>query len=331
MKVFFSNYHISVNNCFVDDVLATGNEVVVPSQTFGEAHIGFFAGNHEHYNKPGIIVTEYDQFLGMEPMALVLNCSQMYDDIMKFYKARGEVDKIIFLSSQIGIGEWVNAKPDWKEKYLISHSLNWHRKSNAKYKMLYYNRPKVLESFKNEDEMRRTFEEKKIKLYINHFENELKYMAGGNFAKEHKEANKLRELWETKYNYRIPFYGAENPDGYLSMNEVQANIKDSMFTLVFKGHETWGQMVNESMQIGTPCIFLRKFLVDMFTEHLINEDTAIIGDTVEEIYEKMINLNFEDYQNLCWQAYTSSNLYCADQPRQNQLKWFLSKVELDNL
>lgn len=328
MKVFFSNYHISVNDCFVDDVLATGNEVVVPSQAFGESQIGFFAGNHQHYGKPGVVVVEYDQFLQLEPMALVLNCSQMYDDIMRFYEARGKVDQIVFLSSQIGIGEWVSKKDNWHSDYLISHSLDWHRKSPAKHKMLYYNRPKVLESFKTTDEMRATFEQKKIKLYINHFENELKYMAGGNFAKEHAEAVKLRQLWQDKYNVYIPFYGAENPDGYLSMNEVQANIKDSMFTLVFKGHETWGQMVNESMQIGTPCIFLKKFLVDMFTEHLINQDTAIIGDTVEEVFEIMQNMTFEQYENLCWQAYTSSNLYCADEPRRRQLKWFLDKIDL---
>jgi len=327
MKVFFSNYHISVNNCFVDDILATGNEVVVPSQAFGESQIGFFAGNHEHYMKQGVLVVEYDQFLTLEPMAIVLNCSQMYDDIMKLYRARGEVDQIVFLSSQVGIGEWVSEKTDWHSDFLISHSIDWHRKSPAKYKMLYYNRPKVLQSFKNTDEMRVSFEQKKIKLYINHFENELKYMAGGNFAKEHKEAVKLRELWEKEYNWKIPFYGAENPDGYLSIDQVQANIKDSMFTLVFKGHETWGQMVNESMQIGTPCIFLRKFLVDMFTEHLINEDTAIVGDTVEEIFKKIKNLTFEQYESLCWQAYSSSNMYCADFPRQKHLGWLLTKVQ----
>ena len=326
MKVFFSNYHISVNNCFVDDVLATGNEIVVPSQAFGESQIGFFAGNHEHYGKQGVLVVEYEQFLQLEPMALVLNCSQMYDDIMKFYRARGEVDKIIFLSSQIGIGEWVSAKEDWHSDYLLSHSLNWHRKSPAKYKMMYFNRTKVLEAFKTTEEIQKSFDEKKIKLYINHFENALKYMAGGNFAKEHAEATKLREEWQTKHNWRIPFYGAENTDGYLSMAETQANIKDSMFTLVFKGHETWGQMVNESMQIGTPCIFLKRFIVDQFTENLINEDTAIIGETIEEILEKINNLTFEQYESLCWQAYTSSNLFCADQPRINQLKWLLSKI-----
>lgn len=328
MKVFFSNYHISVNNCFVDDVLATGNEIVVPSQVFGESQIGFFAGNHEHYGKHGVVVVEYNQFLQLEPMALVLNCSQMYDDIMRFYEVRGRVDQIVFLSSQIGIGEWVSQKDSWHSDYLISHSLDWHRKSPAKYKMLYYNRPKVLESFKTTDEMRNCFEQKKIKLYINHFENKLKYMAGGNFAKEHAEAIKLRQLWEDKYNVYIPFYGAENPDGYLSMNEVQSNIKDSMFTLVFKGHETWGQMVNESMQIGTPCIFLRKFLVDMFTEHLINQDTAIVADTVEEVFDIIQNMTFEQYENLCWQAFSSSNLYCADVPRQRQLKWLLDKIEI---
>jgi hypothetical protein len=181
---------------------------------------------------------------------------------------------------------------------------------------------------KTTDEMRQKFEEKKVKLYINHFESTLKYMAGGNFAKEHKEALKLKKMWLKKYGWEIPFYGAENSGGYLTMQQTQAHIKDSMFTLVFKGHETWGQMVNETMQIGTPGIFLKRFLVDMFTEHLINNDTAIVGETVEEVFEQIEAMTVEQYETLCVQAKAMSDIYCSDQPRITSLKWLLQKTNL---
>ena len=64
----------------------------------------------------------------------------------------------------------------------------------------------------------------------------------------------------------------------------------------------------------------------MFKEYLITDDTAIIGDTVEEIIEKINNLTFEQYESMCWQAHTMSNLFCADLPRQKQLKWLLDKA-----
>lgn len=328
MKIFFSNYHVSVNNCFVDDCLAIGHEVVVPTESFAKDHISFFAPNNEHYSKPGVVAADYNNFLQMPPMVLIINCSQMYDDMMNLYRARNEVDTLVMLSSQPGMGEWVDAKPDWHSDYLISHSLIWHRKSKAKYKIFYFNRPKQLESPKTKEEMLKTFKEKKIKLYINHFETATNYMTPRSFVKEFEAAKEFREIWQVQTGYKIPFYGYENIDGQLSMEQTQKEIKDSIFTLAFKAHETWGQMVNESMLISTPCIFLKPFIVDMFTEYLITKDTAIIGETVTEVIKTITNMTFEEYETLSVEAQKMSQMFTEEANRRSKLAWLFGKITL---
>lgn len=332
MKVFFTNYHISVNDCFVSDLSALGHEIIMPTVKFAmdgvDTRIHFFAPNDEHFSTPGVIPVDYEQFLYIpENIVLVLSCSQMYDDMIRLYKARGSRDTFVLLSSQPGLGEWVEEKPDWPgSDYLISHSLVFHRKSNAKYKILYFNRPKKLVPSKNPDAFHRSFKEKKIKLYINHFDKRSDRPENGTFSREKQAAEKFRELWEKAYGWKIPFYGVENKDGQLSMQEAQNSMYDSMFTLAFKGHETWGQMVNESMLIGTPCIFLEDFITDMFTQYLITPDTAVIGKTVEEIFEKINNMSVENYETLCNEAMSASEMYTSDNNRRAKLYWLLNKV-----
>lgn len=329
MKIFFSNYHVSVNDCFVDDCLALSHEVVMPKLSFQEqGHINFFAANDEHFGKNGVIPVDYAEFLIMPAMVLIVSCSQMYDDMIKLYNDRGQKDVLVMLSSQPGMGEWVQAKGNWNSEFLISHSLIWHRKSTAKHKILYFNKPKVLVQTKSAEEIKRSFEEQKIKLYINHFETATNYMSPRSFNKEKQSADSFRKLWEQDHNWRIPFYGAENIDGYLSMQETQAHIKDSMFTLAFKGHETWGQMINESMLIGTPCLFVREFIVDMFTEYLINEDTAVVADSVEELYEKVKSMSYEQYEVLCLEARAASEMFTERNNRLQKLHWLFSKTGL---
>lgn len=325
MKVFWQNYHVSVNDGIVNDMLAAGLEVVVPLADFHPNHIGFFAGNDEHFNKPGVIPVTYSYFLTMEPMAIIINCSQLYEDMMKLYRDRGEIDTIVDLCTQMGMGEWLQTKSD----YLITHELDWHRKSSAKSKILYFSRPNVRVPRKTDEEIRKSYEEKKVKLYINHFVTSLKFGDNRAYTGELYDANEFKRLWNEKYNWDIPYYGADNPGGYLTQEATQLEIKDSMFTLVFKGHETWGQMVNESMLIGTPCIFLDKYIVDMFTEYLITDDTAIKGKTVEELMDKITNMSFEQYENLVKEAEWASEMFTSAPIRIDKLQWLFSKVKED--
>lgn len=329
MKVFFSNYHVSVNNSMVDDLLRAGLEVVVPDNTFDQTYIKFFAGNDEHWAKPGVVVVNYEQFLGLEPMAIILNCHQMYEDFTKLYEARGKKDKLVLLSSQVGLGDWLDKNTDLQFDYLISHSLDTHRTSKAKCKILYFSKPLQLVEPKTQEEIRQSFHNKQINLFINHFDGSNQGVESISFSKERASALELRDLWQDLTGYRIPFYGYENNDGNLTMQEVQDTMKTSMFTLSFKAHETWGQMINESMQIGTPCIFMKSYIVDMFKEYLITKDTAVIGKTVKDIYKQLSTMTLEQYETLCMESQSASNMYCNSSIMSNKLAWLFSKVEQD--
>lgn len=310
MKVFFTNYHISVNHCFVDDLLAIGHTVVMPSQFFANGRIGFFAPNEEHMSKKGVYIVNYDEFLTLEPMALVIPCDQLYNDMMKLYEARGKKDTLVYLTA---LSSTINTFPIHASDYIISHDMIYHRATKANYKVWYFNRPRIMVGTKRD--IRKTFDEKKIKLYINNFFTE-------RFDPERAEADKFKELWGRP----IPYFGYDCPDGWLDMRDVQHQIVDSMFTLVFKRPETWGQMVNESMLLGTPVIMLRKFLTSTFNDYLINPDTAIICDTVEECIDRINSLSFEQYETLCNEARWMSNMFCNNEIRQEKLKWLFNKI-----
>lgn len=325
MFVFFTNYHVSVNNSMVNDLLASGQTVVMPDEDFGNNHLFFFAPNNEHYDKEGVMKVTYNQFLGMPPMVLMVSASQIYTQMMELYEARGKVDTLVLLSSQLGIGEYLPYPFD----YVITHELGWHRKTKARYKILYFNKTLQLVEPKTEEEVIESYNNKKINLYINHFDTHLKDHSLDNFGKERASALELRELWLAETGYRIPFYGYENLDGHLPMIEVQNKMKESMFTLVFKKHETWGQMVNESMSIGTPCIFMKPYIVDMFTEYLITKDTAVIGSTVKSIFKQLKEMTLEQYETLSMESRMASEMFCNTELNVKKLSWLFNKIEKD--
>lgn len=314
MKVFFTNYHISVNDCFVDDLSAIGLEVILPSIEFAKGRIDFFAPNDQHRGKPGVKIVEYDEYMAMEPMAIILSCDSLKGDFMKLYHERGDKDTIVLLTAKSNSETTFALEGN---DFVISHDLIYHRLCKAKYKILYFNRPTVFDL--GEKDYRKAYDEKKINLYVNNFMQE-------RFNPEREKSEKFRELWGRP----VPFYGYGMKDGWLSMEDTQKKMQDSMFTLVFKRPETWGQMVNESMLQGTPCIFLREFMIySAFKEYLITPDTAIVGDTVEELVARINSLSFEEYDNLCFEAKKMSEMFTEKNNRLDKLRWLFSKVQLD--
>lgn len=320
MKLLTSNYHISVNRTLIDDLVAIGLEVIMPSQSFAHGRISFFAPNDEHRSKVRIV--DWPEFQKMEPMAILIPCTQMVDDLLKVWRARGEQDVLVLLTANS------DHIPAWRQvptKYIMSHDLTYHRMWNEGYKILYFSRPTILRARKTANQLRRSFDDKKVKLYINNLEGESK--AG--LQPEHEAGVAMRELWQSRTGWRMPMYGYGNKDGWPSMLDTQDHLVDSMFTFVSKRRETWGQLINESMQLGTPCMFLRPLLNSTFTEYLINDDTAIVGDTVEELVDKALSLDWQQYQNLVNESYYQSQMFCNDEVRREKLRWLFDKVEDD--
>lgn len=314
MNVFFSNYHIAVNEGLVDDLVAAGATVLMPKDSWGK--ISFFAPNDEHQGKQGVVLISYEEFLSIDKLAILIPCTQMLDDFQRLALERNKGDKIILLTA---LSTSLNDFPHDLTDYVLSHDIYYHRATKAKHKMLYFSRPKII--IPDDKDYRRCFDQKQIKLYINNFTKE-------GFEPELVEAEKFRAQWIEKHNLMVPFFGYGNTENsWLSQEMTQTNMKDSMFTLVFKRRETWGQMVNESMLLGTPCVFLRQFMNSTLKYYEITEDNSIIGDTVEDLIEKIESLSFEQYESMCEATRAIARMHTADEPRRTQLRWFLSKLE----
>lgn len=323
MNVFFTNYHISVNGCLVHDLLSIGHNVIMPSTEMARGRISFFAPNDEHRGKAifssasqvvsrsDVRIVNYHEYLDMEPMAMIIPCDQLYADMMRLYEARGKKDVIVYLPA---LSTSTDTFPLDGSDFVIGHDLAFFRQCKAKYKILYFNQPNVLDV--GEKDIEKTYRERKIKLYINNF-FDLR------FEPERTRAEQFEKLWGSK----IPMYGYGNPDGWPSMMDVQKHMVDSMFSLVFKRPETWGQMVNESMQHSTPVVMLREFMqYGNFRDYLLTYDNAIIGDTVEELIARINSLSLEQYETMCFEAKQMSKLFCEDTNRQEKLAWLFDKV-----
>ncbi len=314
MKVLFSNYHISVNKPLVEDLAAIGLEVICPAGDWAGKHISFFAPNDEH--KQATLVT-YQQYLGLEPHLVIIPCMQMVDDLLRVWEERGRRDVLILLTANSDhFGSWEKVPTD----FVMSHDLTWHRMARNKYRMLYFSRPTILRPKKTAEELRRTFEDRKVKLYINNLEHD------PGLIPELDAGIEMRHQWESRTGWRMPMYGYGNADGWPSMKATQDHLVDSMFTFVSKRRETWGQLINESMQLGTPCMFLRSLLNSTFTQYLINDDTAILGDTVDELVDKALSLTWEEYQTLVNEAYFQSQMFCEESVRREKLRWLMDKA-----
>jgi len=319
VRVFTTNYHISVNKGLVDDLVAIGLDVVMPSQEFAgsqSGRINFFAPNDEHASKASIV--GWQEFSKMPPMLMLLPCTQLVEDFLKIYERRGKRDVIVLLTANS------DHQPAWRmvpTNFVLSHDLTYHREFTG-FKTLYFSRPNILREKKTGQELRDSYDNKIVNLYINNLEGE----KNEGLKPEYEAGVEMRRIWQERTDWRMPMFGYGNKDGWPSMIETQTHLVESMFTFVSKRRETWGQLINESMQLGTPCMFLRPLLNSTFTEYLINDDTAILGDTVEELVDKALSLTWEQYQTLVHEAYSQSQMFCAEEPRREKIKWLFDKA-----
>lgn len=319
MKIFVNNYHISVNKTLVDDLHAIGLEVIMADQSFENGkHIRFYAPNDEHKSKATLI--SYQQFMEIkEPIVILTPCRQMVEDMQKLYDQRGQKDVMVYLTAN---SDAIDIYPIDGADYVLTHDLDYHRKTTARYKALYFSKPTTLIPPKTEKQLRTAYNAKKIKLYINNFDKE-------GFEPEYQQALEFRDLYIKATGWRVPFYGYGMEDGWLSMKDTQSNMVDSMFSLVYKRRDTWGQMVNESMMLGTPCIFQKQFIYSTFKEYLINQDTAIVAENNQQIIDQILNMTYPQYETLVNEAYNQSYMFCDDKHRRDKLIWLFDKVAKD--
>jgi hypothetical protein len=303
-SVFFTGYHVAVNSCLLEDLNELGITVYMPDSNWGR--ISFFADNHQ-YNYPNIRYITYNEFLKLQRIAIIIPCTQLLNDMLKLEEDRGNIDAVIHLTAQDNYGQYIK-----DAQYLLSHDLIYHRESKA-IKMLYFNRPAGVPEI--EKNYTNAFNNRDINSYISDLHSYGPYKVGADLADEF-----ARKWPNTK------FYGHLERDGMLDRKVLLTLVSQSMFTLCFKSSETWGQGVNESMLLGTPTIQYKPFLTSMFSNYLITDDTAIIVNSVDEAIDRITKMSFDEYETMCVQAKTMSELLTSSEPRRKQLSWFLNKI-----
>lgn len=306
--VFFNGYHPAVDDCLIQDLLAIGMKIYMPSDTFGQ--IWFFAPNDRHKQRyPEIEIINKTQFLSLPPMYLLSPCRQTVESYQNLWRERREVDALVYLNAQTPeLGAW-----EKNYQFVLAQDLNYYREVDATVKMLYLARPEVPQLQKDYGA---SFEGKEISMFCNNLRS----------AAYHAEV--LEDLRVFRESYpQTKFFGFSGEHGNLSRQDAQTQMSRNFLTLSFKSHETWGNAVLESMLLGTPCIFLRKFNRSIFREYLINEDTAIIGDTVNEVTQRIEKLNRNNYEIMGMEAREIAKLLTSDGPRREHLDWFFSKIQ----
>lgn len=311
MKILFPAYHIDVNHAFLSDCRDLGIEVLMPIDNWNR--ISFYADSRYYKDiYPNITLISWEEFFNSPSTMIFVPCAQHHEDFQRIYKERGEKDVLIYGSANF----WSSDIYDERiSDFLISHDLNFHRKSKAKYKMLYFNHPQVQGVVKD---YKKSFEDRKISCFIND------YHRAGCFEKDVVFADEFK----SKFNGDVKFYGVAEPDGYLDRSTVEKIMAESMFTLSIKYADTWGNAVMNSMFVGTPSIQMTGHIGSTFEQYLINQDTSIVGSSVDEIIEKINKITVEEYETMGEQGKLVVKAITNDDLRKNHLKWLLEKAYL---
>jgi len=315
VDIFVSCYQVSVDRCLIADLLSTGANVYLPDDSFKE-HIDYLY-RWEDLPQGYKLISHKDFITHQKRFAIIIPCVQHYEQFHKLYRDRGSKDELVFLSAQVEMKSFV---PLDHFKYVMTHDTIFHRLCNAPYKILYFNRPHI--AFSGVKDIRKSYENRQVQLYQNNF-NE----------KDRPEvwaaAMEFRKVWFKRTGKIVPFFGTNSEHDCIMQNELHKCMSESMFTLSFKQIETWGQMINESMLLGTPVIFGEEFLTGTLKAYEVTPDTAFIkgkNEPISHLVDRLLHLSLEEYETLCVQAQTIAELFTAKEPRQRQVKWLFSKI-----
>lgn len=219
----------------------------------------------------------YNQFIDIKPSHVVAGCFEQYED---FTKLADEV------GAKIVIGVAGNDQPIYRADYLLSPDIATFSKYQIKTKLLWLHEPVI--PFVEKDIIK-AYEGKVINSYVSNYEEF--FPVGYNYATQFKKE------WKT-----CTFYGQEFE--YIEdRNELAKKYVDSMFTMYFKDIDCYGQVVLESMALGTPVIAIQSLIHGKtLGTYFLNDSNAIIGDTLQTIYAKLNRLTLEEYKAMSMNA-----------------------------
>jgi len=245
--------------------------------------IGDWGGRISYYRKDAMCLdsnflkdTElitYDQFVNIKPSHVVAGCFEQYSD---FTKLADEV------GAKIIIGVAGNDQPIYRADYVLSPDIITFNNYPTNAKLLWLHEPTI--PFVQKD-IQQAYEGKQINSYVSNYGKF--FPVGFNYATQFKQS------WD-----KCTFYGDEF-EYIKDRNELANKYISSMFTMYFKDRDCYGQVVLESMILGTPVIAIRNLIAGKtLGTYFLNDTNAIIGGTLYEIFNRLNNLTLEEYRML---------------------------------
>ena len=295
MNLLLSNWHETHGQAIVDDFKAVGWNVYAPITDWG--HIGYYQDNRRLRGAKLITLQEW---IDLDNRHIMCGCTEQMHDMARLADITNS--KLMYTVSKN------NAEYPHNSDFLLSPDIQTFNNYPAKYSMLYFYEPRVLNIPKD---FRLSMGRNKIKTYIH------------KYSQHWKEGYAELEKFEKIYGKEVEIYGKDNRNGVLPLGEVHRHMSESFFTLYFKEKESYGSMAIESMMLGTPLIALKKFIYDKSISMFVDESNSILGQTVEECVEKINNLKIQDYINLSQNAKKTAKINTDKKRRREELKRLL--------
>lgn len=301
-QILIQNFHGSATRAIVEDFCALGYRVLMPGDDW-DGKIACFMPNYEICASVQVeLVSEADYF-SMPQGDLLLGCIEHEKSLALI--AKKHKDRIILHAPQnnvpfsLGVGD-----------ILLSPDIQTYMYLPIAKRMLYFPRVRLSGWEEHVKPLEDAWAEKHIGIYANCYQ------------RVSKVGYTLSQIFAERYP--IVIYGSESKHGFLEGSAVFERMSSSWLTLHFKEKEAYGCSVLESMLLGTPVISLRGMIWDKtLGVFLLNEENAILGFSIDELWERLSNLAFEDYVSMSKAAQRDAKSFMADGPRLRGLETIL--------
>lgn len=273
-SILIHNFHQAGTQALVRDFNRLGYTVYSPIDNWSD-RIKYYRKDAHSLDSNFLTNTTlitHDQFLDIRPSHVVAGCFEQYDD---FTKLANEV------GAKIVIGVAGNDQPVIDGDYLLSPDIMTYAKYNIP-KVLWLHEPVIPLV---EKDIEGSFNTKQANSYIS------------NYAEFFPDGWRCAKDFQSKWE-KTSFYGSE----FLYVedrNHLSRLYSESFVTMYFKDRDCYGQVVLESMVLGTPVVAIRRLIAGKtLGELFLNDSNAILGDNIDEIINRMSNMTYSEYEQL---------------------------------
>lgn len=269
-NILIQNYHPPATKALIRDFQKIGFRVLSPDSNWGR--ISYYADNEGL----GSELISFDEYLALPPGYVLIACKPQEEDFKTI--ARTHSDTMILNVAQ----QYHEYEPNISEVMICPDvGLFENYSSYIKHKLLYFPRPYLEHvSVKNFEE---SFAIRNVYSYIS-------------FPHIWPKGYSAFQRFQSLYSGSCEIYGHETSGGLLTHSECQTKMASSFLTAHFKDSEAYGLSCLESMMLGTPIVALRSLLQGTtLGSFFLDDRTAILGESVEELVYKINAVSFEDY------------------------------------